>query len=58
MSLEEKENGSSVELLRAQIKQYEKDFFHDNGRKPERADIKGDATIGLYWRKASSLILY
>lgn len=48
MSLDEKENGSGVGMLRAQIKRYEKDFLHANGRKPERADIKKDASIGSF----------
>lgn len=50
MSVEEKENGSGIESLRAQIKKYEKDFLHINGRKPERADIKKDATIAAKYK--------
>lgn len=48
MFLEGKENGNSIEVLRIEIKTYEKNFLDTNGRKPERADIKRDAAIGLF----------
>jgi hypothetical protein len=46
MSLLTQENDISIDVLRSQIKAWENSFVSENGRKPERADIKQDAIIG------------
>lgn len=47
MSVDGKENHVDAAELRAELKSWENAFKEKNGRKPGRADIKGDATIGL-----------
>lgn len=46
MSIGEKEDVSATAALRAELKKWENVFREANGRKPARADIKADATIG------------
>lgn len=47
MSADSKEDNVDTDALRAELKSWENAFKQEHGRKPGRADIKIDATIGL-----------
>ncbi|KJX99426.1 dna replication regulator sld2 like protein [Zymoseptoria brevis] len=51
MSVDANENSIGVDLLRSQIKTWESSFQAEHGRKPERADIKKDATIAAKYKQ-------
>lgn len=40
---------AELEAMRVQLKDWEKKFATDNGKKPGRDDIKQNSEIGVYW---------
>ncbi|SMR56283.1 unnamed protein product [Zymoseptoria tritici ST99CH_3D1] len=51
MSVDTNENCIGVDVLRSHIKTWESSFQAEHGRKPERADIKKDATIAAKYKQ-------
>lgn len=48
MSADGRENIVDIDALRVELKSWENAFKQEYGRKPGRADIKNDATIGWF----------